>query len=1237
MFFFSRKSRRRENEPAVPSADDATHHASGLGGEDHLAIVDVTSATNSNHNTHSTAGTHKKTVTPSPTSPSHPSPSARAIMNTSLRDTSSPSPYRRMSRDSEGYPSWLPKRPPPPVPGSTFQSSAGMTDFDHEFGVIRDPGHQQGHHDLPDTSQVQQLPVSDLTHPEVEAGALGEPPSRYFGGRKPTPRSVRIVSLQNSITGKGDANGKADHHGRHPQKHIHGHGHVPPGGPSLAHYPVLSRAGGAAASAAAQVAALSTPSHPRFNARGLHLQIFRSPNKWSRIYFYLYPLLVFANLPLQTFLDLNAVFILVQVSKFPNPLAPGISGSGRNWALGAAAYAACWLVWILIVTVIYEVIFSFFRRWRLKRPAMMPLYLSSSAFNYVCMTSYTNFCFMQHLRLSAFTRKRGSFRDGLAETFYFYSQNLPTVALLLPRAALCLSLLFAYGSPLPQVVLDNTTVVMSRDPTFFDTDGALSAYAIGVLIVNAAWTAWRVMVLLCSWLGLWILSEEGCAGLCGPRYRWQEEEIEKRRYSYVYGDAGSEDLGSTLAWSWRQCTRMRIQHAYQFCLTTQPPKAWAEKQNDTEELDDDGVRQIMAAIGFPALPPPVRRGVLSGDLFQDPKVESVTHLDGALPKVLKRSSKERQQLVEPYPFTTEAAQISSDKVPFPPSPTGSGERAKSPSSAATSGSTHHPQSTENPTASSEKGRESGSLSSFGQPLSSRYPFQFRQSPRLGHPGTAATRDEPNSSSTDQESSSSSANATAESSASDASQSSDNASATESSQATTSSDESSSGSSSIPMPPRHPQSAERRARVRGRHNAAPDATPATSSTVIPPVMFPRTQGAVLTLVTAPGYEEQRHQVMDDDQSVISSHSEDDSVGLLSPASALAPRSPRPSLIASVISGIRGTASTSRTQSHSSVVSSDTTSSPLPPSSPRSFRSSLGSVNVSVVGGGGRSRSRSRVRRVRSSTSSASAYVRSRAQSLMQGIGAASQSSIDLVQSVINRSRTDSMARLDEGEHEGSIVGDSLRIPRTRVQSQHSGNHSNNEHTIHPDDPRHEGDDSLENDERISGLYDVQIQHADLAYQSDDKTHSRNASGGSGGTAMSSSSNENYTFGHPLPHRTRLQHLGEGQTVPEEAEGQDQGLGEEHPAGQRSSAVAAGIQRLTPDSSSESSRSSSSRQRTRLSQPAPAALSPMRPRTYHTATTAGAVTRDTGNVSSSPPNGSSGSSAVGSAPVEGSATR
>ena len=147
------------------------------------------------------------------------------------------------------------------------------------------------------------------------------------------------------------------------------------------------------------------------------------------------------------------------------------------------------------------------------RPLILPIYLSSPAFNLVSMTSYSHFCFLQHIRNSAFPSvnpsavlpsAEGSLRDALAETCYFYAQNLPTVVTLLPRAGLALALLISFFSPehLPGglTLPDVDQSISSRDGTFFDrSTGALSGYAKGVLIANAAWTAWRTLVLLLSW------------------------------------------------------------------------------------------------------------------------------------------------------------------------------------------------------------------------------------------------------------------------------------------------------------------------------------------------------------------------------------------------------------------------------------------------------------------------------------------------------------------------------------------------------------------------------------------------------------------------------------------------------------------------------------------------------------------------------------------------------------------
>jgi hypothetical protein len=135
------------------------------------------------------------------------------------------------------------------------------------------------------------------------------------------------------------------------------------------------------------------------------------------------------------------------------------------------------------------------------------------------MSSYNHFCFLQHIRSSAFPHvnpnavlpsAEGSLRDALAETCYFYAQNLPTIVTLLPRAGLALALLLSFFSPenLPGglTLSDVDQSIARRDGTFFDkSTGALSAYAKGVLIANAAWAAWRTLVLLLSWYVLFFL------------------------------------------------------------------------------------------------------------------------------------------------------------------------------------------------------------------------------------------------------------------------------------------------------------------------------------------------------------------------------------------------------------------------------------------------------------------------------------------------------------------------------------------------------------------------------------------------------------------------------------------------------------------------------------------------------------------------------------------------------------
>lgn len=172
-----------------------------------------------------------------------------------------------LSKDSEGYPSWLPKRPPPPAPASTFASSV--------LGGLNEAA--------PSPSPVEPVPV--------------------VGGRKPTPRSVRIVNLQDSYGRLTGAHPRSDRDG---VEQARGGPHAPPR--------VWTRASGvspAAFNASEHDEFLPLP-QPRFKAKNLQLERVESHSKWMRVYFYLWPLLVFYHIPLQTYFDFNAAFILLQ-------------------------------------------------------------------------------------------------------------------------------------------------------------------------------------------------------------------------------------------------------------------------------------------------------------------------------------------------------------------------------------------------------------------------------------------------------------------------------------------------------------------------------------------------------------------------------------------------------------------------------------------------------------------------------------------------------------------------------------------------------------------------------------------------------------------------------------------------------------------------------------------------------------------------------------------------------------
>ncbi|KAI0044572.1 hypothetical protein FA95DRAFT_1562103 [Auriscalpium vulgare] len=894
--------------------------------------------------------------------------------------SSTPVSEPRGNNSSEGYPSWLPKRPPPPAPASTFRSSTA-----NMFG--------EGPSDAP--------PV--------------------FGGRKPTPRSVRIVSLQDSAR-------------REPTEQTRVSS-------APLHSRVWSRATGAGVSPTLfSQAGAPRPPRPRFNAQGLHLELLRNPSWKSRLHFYLFPLLVFAHLPLQTFFDFNAAFILIEVAKFPNPDAPGVPGSGRNWAFAFAAYVACWAIWVFAIFIGYELIYSFYRRWRFRRPLMLPLYLSSPAFNFVSMTSYTNFCVMQHIRNSAFPHvnpnaalpsTEGSLRDALAETCYFYAQNLPTVVTLLPRAGIALAVLLEFWSPenLPGGLSlgDVDQGIGRRDGTFFDkSDGSLSGYAKGVLIANAAWTAWRALVLLLSWLGLWIFSGHGCAGVCGPATRWDEEDAE--RTLSVYSEK-EEEVGETLPWSWKECTFVRVQEAYDFCLTLRPPRAVKKEVSEVAagEPTFEGIDQVLAAVGLGGTPAPAKRGMLSQDLFDSPKDmvarNSSASLNAAGPAATSEPSpsasvKEAVQQKGPYPFTGFGAKKSEsdlEPIPFPPSPglpdddaegaPGDDEGIQYEIDYEEEEEEAEPRTSGEP--SSFSGRASNSLSSLGQPIPSRYPFHFR------HPGRGGSISSTNSPGAPSHATPHSKATSHTTHNSRSSRSTGNAESSDSPMSVGGSSNAPSplGRTSMPMPPRHPGSGGQRRQRSGTvpmptspspagfaytHSRSRTRTDTSGTDLEPSVVYesdgeePLTVGP-LDLETA----SRTGQSSPEPEGSQEALEREDSVGLLSGAPSPSGSSSGPrNRNGSAVSLTRLSMYNRSRSRHGSSASGSRSGS----NSRHNSHHSLSSVSVGV---------------------GAHSVIRSRTQSLIHSVGSASRSSIDLVLS--SRTRAQSVIRLedyDEGAESSS---------------------------------------------------------------------------------------------------------------------------------------------------------------------------------------------------------------------------
>ena len=486
--------------------------------------------------------------------------------------------------------------------------------------------------------------------------------------------------------------------------------------------------------------------------------------------------------------------------------------------------------------------------------------------------------------------------------------------------------------------------------------------------------------------------------------------------------------------------------AYDFCKTNKSNKAGKKALSDIQEasLPFSGVEQVLAAVGLPTSPQPARRGALTEDLFEGPE-QGVSPTEEISEKAIKNPVPEFSSVIPPvkektprkpassgplmslpYPFVGHhGAQVSSEEqVPFPPSPRHpkSVESLKSSQRSRSSREDSNKENVEESDVATndeveeelELGgeedvdieveeasdrRTSGSMSSLGQPIPSRYPFQYRR-PRGGSSLSSQSR----SHITPQSHNS-------RSTPSRSTQSTGNAETTDSPWSADNSSPRSHDSAGIPMPPRHPNVQQRRGRAGTGPTLLASPTPAyhrtrarTRTESGSTSGSPYNPSPVYESSQEDDNEEERRIETPEPEGSIEEAEREDSVGLLS-----AGPSPR----ASLIGGMRHW-----------------------PSS-RSRHGSTGSQQSRSPAVSTRSRTQSLVQ----SLGALSHGSRSRAQSLIHSIGAASQSSLDLA-----RSRAHSIAQFSDSSHsdlipsspENNTFGHPIRTNWTRRSEPHLPN-------------------------------------------------------------------------------------------------------------------------------------------------------------------------------------------------------
>lgn len=227
---------------------------------------------------------------------------------------------------------------------------------------------------------------------------------------------------------------------------------------------------------------------PHHSSKSLEPIQFRSII--ARIHHSLLMFQIYLHVPATIFFDYNALYTLVQVALYPDT-----DDQSAAWWIASGIYAGCFAIWLVIVLVIWEIVIQFRRRWINDRPFALPIYLSSHTFNLSSVRSFSLYSLLYRTRLQA------SKRDFLIETCWFFSQNWPTVLTILPRGIILTIFLVIYHptSNSNRIPLNGQV----RDPVYYNTSsGLLTSFSYVILLINTAWIAWRVLLLLAAWIGL---------------------------------------------------------------------------------------------------------------------------------------------------------------------------------------------------------------------------------------------------------------------------------------------------------------------------------------------------------------------------------------------------------------------------------------------------------------------------------------------------------------------------------------------------------------------------------------------------------------------------------------------------------------------------------------------------------------------------------------------------------------